>query len=490
MRRHATTNRESSMTPPATKSREMSKDSAHLRGSRTNLGNAATAGLLGQGNSSREIPPSIRARMERSFGVDARGIRIDDSSAAREESDSLNAEAFAQHGQIRWSSSAPPLDSPQAESLLAHEIAHVMQQQHSGADDDRVSSPQEVAERSADAAAGQASAGNNAAGQTATASGAAPAGVARQPRPGAAPAPSASNSTASATHTVAAFLQKVARTAPPQNIKKARVVRDALRKLAWSAGSSARLLDVDMFAQAETTSNDPNVMAEQFVARVPRINPAALRELDNQPFIDQQSGLVGRISDLLDKSAPGGGEIPSSPGQMSTEDQAHNTTDILAAMRGTRAPGGFGPMKGDILQLGRIGQGAGGVFKPKETKPAGVQADDYPAVESAIAKMPKDALVPAEVKGKGNTDDWAATADFALDLARSMDFAQKSKQSECIVTLGSNYEGIKDREALRIAVEAIIQQLRDALPHHATDVKYVVVKTGKTTLTRGIVQAP
>ncbi|MGC1421520.1 MAG: DUF4157 domain-containing protein [Terracidiphilus sp.] len=488
MNRHAAATSESSMTPPATKSREMSKDSAPLRGSRTGLGNAATAGLLAQGNSAKEIPPSIRARMESSFGIDARDIRIDDSSAAREESDSLNAEAFVQHGQIHWGSCAPPLDSPQAESLLAHEIAHVKQHRHSGADDDRVSSPQEAAEQSADAAAGQASAGNNAAGQTAIAAGAAPAGVARQSKPGAAPA--TSNSTPSATHTVAAFLQKVARTAPPQNIKKARVVRDALRKLAWSAGSSARLLDVDKFAQSETTSNDPNVMAEQFVARVPRINPAALRELDNQPFIDQQSGLVGRISDLLDKSAPRGGEFPLPPGQISTGDQAQNTTDILGAMRGTRAPGGFGPVKGDILQLGRIAQGAGGVLKSKETKPPGVQADDYPAVESAIAKMPKDALVPAEVKGKGNTDDWAATSDFALDLARSMDFAQRSKQSECIVTLGSNYEGIKDREALRIAVEAIIQQLRDALPHHATDVKYVIVKTGRTTLTRGIVQAP
>jgi hypothetical protein len=481
-------NRESSMMPPATKAREISKDSGPTHSARTPLGNAATAGLISESNSAKEIPASIRARMERSFGMDLRGMRIDDSSAAHEENESLQAEAVVQHGQIRWSPSAPPLESPEAESLLAHELAHVMQHHHSGALDERVSSPHEAAEQSADAAVTQASTGSSKAGQTAIAAGSTPAGAARQAKPGSAPAPS--NSTASATHAVAAFLQKVARTAPPQNIKKARVVRDALRKLAWSAGSSARLLDVDMFAEAETTSKDPNVMAEQFVARVPRINPAALRELENQPFIDQQSGLVGRISDLLDKSAPGGGEIPLSPGEMSTSKQAQSTMDILAAMRGTRVPGGFGPAKGDILQLGRIAQGAGGVLNPKETKPPGVQAEDYPAVESAIAKMPKDALIPAEVKGKGNTDDWAATADFALDLARAMDFAQKSKQTECTITLGSNYEGIKDREALRIAVEAIIQELRDALPHHAADVKYIIVKTGKTTLTRGIVQGP
>ena len=92
----------------------------------------------------------------------------------------------------------------------------------------------------------------------------------------------------------------------------------------------------------------------------------------------------------------------------------------------------------------------------------------------------------AEAKGKPDTGEWASTSEFAADLARVMDVAQKSNQTECTVNLGDNYEHVKDRAALRNAVETIIQQLRDSLPHHASGVKYVNVKTGKTILTRGI----
>jgi hypothetical protein len=162
--------------------------------------------------------------------------------------------------------------------------------------------------------------------------------------------------------------------------------------------------------------------------------------------------------------------------------------DVMAAQRGKTVPGGVGPVAVDVLQAARVVQGLPGVFKPKVRKPAAPQSEDYPAVTAAIAKMPKDALIPAESKGKGDPDAWASTADFAFELARAMDVAQKSKQTECTVTLGSNYESVKNREALRDAVEAIIQQLRDALPHHASGVKYVIVKTGRTTLTRGMLQ--
>ena len=140
--------------------------------------------------------------------------------------------------------------------------------------------------------------------------------------------------------------------------------------------------------------------------------------------------------------------------------------------------------------MGRIFQGFGGVVKPKATKPAAPQAEDYPSVIAAIAKMPQDALMPAEARGKPDTGDWADTAEFAADLARVMDIAQKSNQTECTVNLGDSYGQFKDRAALRTAVETIIQQLRDALPHHASGVKFVNVKTGKTFLTRGIAQTP
>jgi hypothetical protein len=285
----------------------------------------------------------------------------------------------------------------------------------------------------------------------------------------------------------------VAKTTPPQDIKKAKVVRDALRKLAFSGGFAANILDVDAFVEAAGTSNDPATMAKQFVAKVPRITNAALNELAKAPFIDQQAGFVDRASDLVSKSGAGGGDVPLAPGQISAEDRMKNTQDTLAAMRGGQAPGGgVGPVKVDVLQAARIAKGLGGVIKPKATKPAAVQSEDYPAVTAAIAKMPKDALIPPDAKDKSEDAGWAITAEFAAAAAREMDIAQKSKQNECTVQLGSNYESVsaKSRELLRDKVEAIIQQLRDALPHHAAGVKYVIVKVGRTTLTRGMVQTP
>jgi hypothetical protein len=158
-------------------------------------------------------------------------------------------------------------------------------------------------------------------------------------------------------------------------------------------------------------------------------------------------------------------------------------------MRGTKAPTTYGPGSVDVLQLIRIGQGIKSAVNPQKVKPAAPQAEIYPAVTAAIAKMPKDALVPAEAKGKDDPDEWASTAEFANDLARRMDIAQKGGQTEFTVDLGANYEGIKNRDTLRDSVEAIIQQVRDALPHHASGVRYVIVKTGKITLTRGMAEA-
>jgi hypothetical protein len=479
MSRHAHKQAESSTMPPAAKPRTASKDAGPA--SASGLGNAATARLLEEG---KAIPAEIRARMEQSFGVDLKGVRIDDRSAAREETDAQGAEAMVRDGQIHWGASAPPVESPEAVPLLAHEVAHVIQQQRASSIDNRVSSPGESSEVAAHSAAGQVMAGRSAS----VSGGGAVAGTQRQPKGPLAPKTFSDPQTA--TQLLTAYLQKVAKTTPPQNIRKAKVVRDALRKLAFSAGPVAGMLDVDAFVDANNTSGDPATMARQFVAKVPRISAAALQGLATAPFIDQQAGFVQRATDLVTGSAAGGGDVPLPEGHISAEDRAKNTGDTLAAMRGGTVPGGVGPVKVDVLQVGRIIQGLGGVVKPKATKPAGPQSEDYPAVTAAIAKMPKDALIPAEAKDKSDAAGWATTAEFAAELARAMDIAQKSKQTETTVTLGENYAQVKNREALRDAVEAIIQQLRDALPHHAAGVKYVIVKTGKTTLTRGIVQTP
>jgi hypothetical protein len=158
MSRHAHKQAESGMTPPAPKHRTAVKDSGPQAA--PGLGNAATARLIEEG--SKSIPAEIRARMEQSFGVDLKGVRVDDRPAAREASDSAGAEAMVRDGRIHWSSSAPPVESPEAQRLLAHEVAHVVQQRRASTVEDRVSAPGEASEVAADAAAGQVMAGRSA----------------------------------------------------------------------------------------------------------------------------------------------------------------------------------------------------------------------------------------------------------------------------------------------------------------------------------------
>jgi hypothetical protein len=466
---------ESGMKPPAAKPRQAAKDARHsvVAPAPASIGNSAAASLLHDDANVTPIPSQIRARMEQSFGVDLGAVRVHQDSRA----DSLDAEALVEAEEIHWGASAPPVESPEAAPLLAHEIAHVVQQSRAGSIENRVSSPQEASEAAAKVAAGQALAGQTAS----VAGGGAVAGAQRQPKKD-----TATDINQVAVEKITAYLKKVANTKPPQDIKKAKVVRTQLMKLAFSGGPSAVVFDVDAFLDAPGTSNDPATMATQFVNRVWRITQAALDQLEKAPFIDPQASTMARLSDLVTGSAPGKGpERPPEPGYVSPADRAEEISQKLNAMRGTKGPTTYGPGSIDVLQAARIIKGLKPTLTQKPTKPAEPMAETYPAVTEAIKKMPKDALIPAESKGKSDPDQWADTPTFAEGLARQMDLAQKNKKTEITVELGYNYANVKNRDALRDAVEAIIQQLRDALPHHATEVRYVKVTTGGKLLTIG-----
>jgi hypothetical protein len=473
---------ESGMKPAPTKRRSDAKDAgrsattAATAQSSAALGNTAAASLLHDDAAATPIPPGIRARMERSFGVDLGAVRVHRGNVA----DSLDAEALVHGEDIHWGAAAPPLESPEAAPLLAHEVAHVVQQSRAGTIEDRVGSPGEASEIAADVAGAQASAGQTAS----VAGGVAVAGTQRQPKKD----NDAETLKQEAISKLTAYLKKVVNTTPPQNIKKTKVARTALKRLAQSAGASAALFDVDAFVDAAGTSNDPATMATQFVSKVPNISKAALDQLENALFIDSQPGTLARVTDLVTGSAPGGLDRPSEPGYVSPSDKAQDLSDKLNAVLGRKKPTTIGPGSVDVLQLARIIKGIKPALKGTPTKPAAPVAEVYPSVTEAIKKMPADALIPAESKGKSDPAQWAETATFAEDLARRMDLAQKSKQTEVTVELGYNYATVKGRDALRDAVEAIIQQLRDALPHHATEVKHVKVTIAGKLLTVGIAQ--
>ncbi len=97
------------------------------------------------------IPGPVRAAMERSFGTSFGDVKVHHASPI---ADQLGAQAFASGSDIHFATAAPGLDSAQGKSLLAHELAHVVQQRGGAAE-----APAADPEAEADAAAAAAMAG-------------------------------------------------------------------------------------------------------------------------------------------------------------------------------------------------------------------------------------------------------------------------------------------------------------------------------------------
>ncbi len=88
----------------------------------------AASGLNLSGGGGSPLPQDTRTSMESSFGADFSGVRVHDDDAARQMSTNISAKAFT-HGQDIYFSGGSYNPGTQAgDRLLAHELAHVVQQ--------------------------------------------------------------------------------------------------------------------------------------------------------------------------------------------------------------------------------------------------------------------------------------------------------------------------------------------------------------------------
>lgn len=105
----------------------------------------------------RALDAAIRAEMERGFGTPFGDVRIHDDAAGGESAQRLGARAYTYGRDIYFAPGAYQPDTPPGRRLLAHELAHVVQQRGGDATEQAASatSPQPIAasEREADTAA-------------------------------------------------------------------------------------------------------------------------------------------------------------------------------------------------------------------------------------------------------------------------------------------------------------------------------------------------
>lgn len=80
------------------------------------------------GTSGRPLDPAARPRLERHFGGDFSGIRVHGDPQAARSAEALGAQAFTRGGDIVFAKGQYAPHTAAGERLLAHELAHVVQQ--------------------------------------------------------------------------------------------------------------------------------------------------------------------------------------------------------------------------------------------------------------------------------------------------------------------------------------------------------------------------
>jgi hypothetical protein len=157
---------------------------------------AAAAVVRASATGGSPLPVAARSKLESSFGTDLGAVRVHTDTAADAAARSVQAHAFAHGTDVYFRAGQYRPGTPSGEKLLAHEVAHTVQQaggtghvaRHADPAGLTVTAPGDRVEREAEAAAEKAVRGEPAALHSA---GGAAARLAEKPAPKAAPAPPA-----------------------------------------------------------------------------------------------------------------------------------------------------------------------------------------------------------------------------------------------------------------------------------------------------------
>jgi hypothetical protein len=88
----------------------------------------ATQAALGRSGLGNPLPPSMRRFMERAFGADLSGVRLHTDTLAAGAAQELDAKAFTHGRDVFFGANCYQPHTPEGRQLLAHELAHTIQQ--------------------------------------------------------------------------------------------------------------------------------------------------------------------------------------------------------------------------------------------------------------------------------------------------------------------------------------------------------------------------
>lgn len=436
-------------------------------------GNAAISQLLGGAGSGHPLPAPTQAAMEGAFNTDFGRVRVHDDAAAREAATRLGATAFTAGNEVYLGAGAPTPTSGAGQALLAHELAHVVQQRQAGTvRAGAVDGPGDRFEQAAEQAARQV-----AGGQRPTLAGAAgaPPAVQRQRTE------SPGLTRAEAQTLLTEFLQRHQTAQGGRSLKVTPAIELAiLRMFAQDVMGSG---SVEALLKSKDVPTSATSLAQKVASYLPaNVDPARVAHLrgasagsNARPSVAER---VQGVGDMAGRTGAGEPDRPETPPGPSTEEKADKDASIARRLHGQGDPTTIGPGSVDVLRVWRVIEGLPEAWKHPQGRRVDAPAPEaraYPAIEQAIKQVAANALVPAEAKDAG---DWDEAREVARDLARRLDVAQQQHQNSVDLHLSDGYNRVRDPAAITAALARIVQLIRDALPHHASEVRQVNVFFG------------
>jgi hypothetical protein len=398
------------------------------------MGGQALGHLLRMRSQGQPLDPETKAGMERSFGADLSDVRLHDDEAAHAASQALDADAFTHGNDVYLGSEKPPSVSGAGRALLAHELAHVVQQRRAGGrtagvSDSRTGTFEVEAGRAAATAqtggpvhlatSGPAPAIQRQERRRKRSLGERPAGttppspLAMRPRPSmhewarraartvVPPQPPVTirrkprqqASRAEAQAALEAFLKRALAAQGGRTLEATPQVREAVRVL--FSRSATHWAQIDAWLAGKALPGDPAEFARQVARRLPsKIDSDLVEQLKRMP-VQPKSTRLGRLRTLFERTAPGKRHLPEALRGPKPQERVVRGMEQLGKAQG-REVTKHGPYSVNVLRLGRVAKGLPEAWRSPSRRRQ-PPARTYPEVESAIQTLvTPHGLVPYE----------------------------------------------------------------------------------------------
>lgn len=195
--------------------------------------------------------------------------------------------------------------------------------------------------------------------------------------------------------------------------------------------------------------------------------------LSGSPLNDQQKGAIHSAVEALIKQKAG-----STPDR---QQEGAGSPYAPVQPPATKPPLGSASVPGEhIFNLPPIKWDIPTKAVPKPNLPQAPLASDAKAVDAIIQGLDDSSLIPAAAKDTENAGNFASAKELARSLANMLAAANKKKQYSVELTIPTSYRHVEDLRDIFDRIEAIVRQIASAIPGGVPNVGEVVITPART----------